>query len=72
MARDITWYIYEPLSWQKTLGYQVNMERCRHQVPDGGRSVGFHQCSRKAVEQVDGYWFCKMHAKRVREALGYD
>ena len=32
-------------------------ERCKAKVPNGGRSVSFHQCTRRAVK--DGY--CKIH-----------
>jgi len=47
----------------------IDPERCRHAVSNGGRSVDFHQCTRKAVK--DGY--CRLHhpdavTKRNREA----
>lgn len=56
----------------------VNTLRCRHAVPDGGRSVLFHQCQRKnpAHRWVDphtfeAFLFCKQHhpdnAARQRE-----
>lgn len=39
--------------------------RCRHHVHDA-IGVGFHQCSRKPVEVIEGCGFCKQHAAQVQ------
>ena len=67
--KTIDWYIYKPLDWQKSLGYGINRDGCRFTVPDRGRSVGFHQCTRAGKEEIEGVKFCRAHAKVVREAL---
>jgi hypothetical protein len=51
----------------KWTGFKGNPERCRASVPDGGTSVGFHQCLRKPivfrVNEDDGesYGWCRLH-----------
>ena len=44
---------------------EVNPERCRAAVRDGGRWPSYHQCTRKPVVQRDikgaEYGFCKTH-----------
>lgn len=67
--RDIKWFVYEPLDWQKRVGYTVRKDNCRAQVHEAGRSVMFRQCMRKPTEIIDGYGFCKQHAKIIRENL---
>lgn len=49
---------YEPLSWQKGLGYRVDKARCRASVHEGGRGVGFHQCLKKPMT---GERYCSVH-----------
>lgn len=44
-----------------------NPERCAENVPEGGRSVGFHQCSRKPGHGPDGL-YCKLHDPDRRKA----
>lgn len=35
--------------------------RCIAKVADGGRSVGFHQCSRMATQERNGKPYCSTH-----------
>lgn len=69
MKKDMSWFVYEPLGWQRRLGYSVDENRCRYQVPEGGRSVGFRQCFRKSVTFIQGHGFCRQHAARIQEFL---
>lgn len=48
---------YEPLKWERSLGYTVSPDRCRASVHNS-YGVGFHQCERKPVN--DGK-YCKIH-----------
>lgn len=41
-------------------GIRENPTKCRRQVAEGGRSVLFHQCSRKRGFGTDGL-YCKQH-----------
>jgi len=43
---------------------------CAKSVPDGGRSVTFHQCSRKWTEKLGNYGFCSSHAKEIKVKCG--
>lgn len=67
--KEFTWMLYEPVSWQKAVGYRVRTDAtdCRARVHDEGRSPLSHQCCIKAKETVAGYRFCARHAKRARE-----
>ena len=66
--RDVAHYVYTP---NKNLGqYGRSLSHCAMQISDGGRGVGFHQCSRKPVSNIDGYDFCKQHHTEVSLALG--
>lgn len=55
-----------------------NVKLCRAAVADGGRSVGFHQCSRKATVWDGQIGYCAIHnpiaveAKRKAEAEKYN
>ena len=66
---DITWYLYEPLGWQVTVGYRVDAEKCRASVPVGGRSPLFRQCRKSPVAQIQGYGFCKGHGEKIQKAI---
>lgn len=44
--------------------------RCAFDVAEHGRITDWHQCTRKPVEEVDGYKFCKVHAREVKRKLG--
>lgn len=56
---------YEPLKWQKSIGYRVDKSRCRAAVPEEGRGVGFRQCSRKPA---NGERYCKHHTPEAIQA----
>lgn len=45
-------------------GRAWDSERCAATVADGGRSVLFHQCSRKAGKGPEGL-YCGIHAKKA-------
>ncbi len=66
---DISWYVYEPLDYEKSWGVRVDKTLCRYSVHNEGRSVSFHQCRRKPTEKVEGFGFCRQHAKMVKEGL---
>jgi len=38
---------------------------CRWAVPNGGRSIEFHQCARTPVVWQDGIGLCRQHAKQA-------
>lgn len=59
------WYLWTPL-WPHE---RVDLNCCRASVPDGGRSVTFHQCPRKPTEAIEGYGFCRQHAKKIRAKM---
>jgi len=62
------WWVYEPQEWERSIGYTVNPNRCRYAVHrDYG--VGFSQCTRRPIEDIRGYRYCKQHAKLVREIM---
>ena len=42
----------------------IDRERCRASVPNGGRSVTFHQCRRKPVDSSERY--CRIHSPEYR------
>lgn len=68
VERDpIRWFLYKV---HNTFGdAAVDFGRCRYSVHDTGRSVGFHQCSFKPKELIEGYGFCTRHAEEVRQGL---
>ena len=70
-ADIIKHFCYEPLSWQKSVGYHVSKDdnKCRAPVPDRGRSPLSHQCGRVASQTVEGLRFCGLHAKQLRDYL---
>jgi hypothetical protein len=41
---------------------------CAEDVPDGGRMVGFHRCTRSGTVQEDGQWWCRQHAPSAVKA----
>ena len=55
--------IYEPLGWQKTVGYTVSPYRCAASVHDSHH--GLRQCGNKGTRNVDGHSLCAKHAKMV-------
>jgi len=71
-ADTIKWFCYEPLGWEKSVGYSIakGEKDCRASVHDEGRGVGFHQCGRQASQTVEGLRFCGLHARKLRERLG--
>lgn len=63
--------IYEPLSWEKSVGYRIFLEYCRASVHEGGRSVTFRQCARKPTRawvSPEGvtYRLCGTHARGLQ------
>ena len=48
---------------------RVDLERCRHEV------YGFpswKQCTKKGVVEIEGYLFCKQHAKMILQKGEYE
>lgn len=70
MAKDIKSYVYNPVKWQRDLGYTVNFDRCRYGIY-GFRGLD-HQCGRKPSETIQGYGFCWQHAAMVRQDIVED
>ena len=54
--------IWKPDDWQKYNGFEVDLERCRYSVFDIWSS---YQCSFKRKVDIDGYGFCRRHAKII-------
>lgn len=54
---------YEPLAWQKVLGYTVDPARCRASVHET-RGIGSHQCTRKPKA---GERYCATHSPAAIE-----
>lgn len=50
--------------------YKPDLTRCRYSVAEYGRVTDWHQCTRKPVENVEGYGFCKIHSDEVKTKLG--
>lgn len=46
-------------------GSRFRPENCAAEVPDGGRSVLFHQCHNVPGKGPDGL-FCAVHAKKAK------
>ncbi len=42
-------------------GTKGDSSRCCEEVPDGGRSVNFHQCGNRWVVERDGQRYCRAH-----------
>ena len=63
----VEWRVYEPLDWEAKMGYRRDPKWCAHQVHTG--IVGFRQCGKQPAETIEGYGFCRQHAKMVRERL---
>ena len=55
---------YEPLSWEKGVGYKVLPDKCRASVHNS-YGVGLHQCNRNPI---DGGKYCKTHLPENVEA----
>jgi len=51
---------------------ELNSNYCSTSVPDGGRSVSFHQCKRKATKTLGDYGWCGMHYRELASKLGLD
>ena len=54
--------------WAGSRGTPEDVTRCRYEVPDGDRSVLFHQCARKRGFGPDAA-YCKQHSKDEQRAL---
>lgn len=61
---------YEPIDWQKSVGYHVSKNDCAASVHEAGRGVGHHQCQRKPTEELGGRKWCKQHAQQIKSQLG--
>ena len=68
MTKDISQYVYEPVEYEKQLGYRRNAEWCAAGVPKE-HWVGDRQCMRKPKEEIQGYKFCAQHAKLIKNHL---
>lgn len=54
--------IYDPLDWEKKVGYRTDMSgRCRAHV--SGERCSRHQCSFAGKHLREGYALCTRHAK---------
>ena len=62
--------VYDPIDWQKRLGYKLSTKYCAASVSESGRGVGFAQCGRKPVETLGGYGWCRQHAKQIKSEAG--
>ena len=56
---------YEPIGWQKSLGYKVDEDRCKATV--FGERVSLYQCLRKPKRKIHGVLFCEQHAKMAEK-----
>ncbi len=64
---DLTFHIYNPVGWKKSLGYSVNFSQCRYQVFS---DMVEHQCNRSPKILIDEYGFCKQHANMIIRDYG--
>lgn len=53
-----------------TMNFKLDKEHCSFSVYEYDRAGDRHQCTRKIVEMIDGYGFCKTHAAEVKRRLG--
>lgn len=49
---------------------KINPSTCAFSVAEYDRITNWHQCYRKPVVEIDGYWFCAQHARTVSRELG--
>ena len=71
--RKVEEFLYEPRTVLESFGnrnWKPDLDHCRFSVAEHGRITTWHQCTRKGVEKIDGYGFCKQHSKEVRRRLG--
>lgn len=66
-AQNVKDEIYSPNS--KYAG-RFDPNRCAKSVHEGGRGVGFHQCTRKGTVELEGYKFCSKHANEIKLRYG--
>ena len=45
---------------------------CAKSVPDDGRSMSFHQCLRRGINEEDGKLWCKQHTPSIVAAKDYE
>jgi hypothetical protein len=60
MARPTTWFVCKTRD-ESRCAYRVGVKT------PGVLGTDFHQCDRKPVETIDGFGFCKQHAKVVQK-----
>ena len=66
--KPIEWYVYKPQGWEKSVGYRVDLKRCRASVhADFG--VGFYQCLRKPKVYIEELGFCTQHSKIIKATM---
>ena len=66
MPKTIEDFVYTPRSIWTSKNWKPDLKRCRYSVSDIGRMISWHQCTRKAVEDVEGYGWCKAHATTIK------
>lgn len=66
IPESLKWYVYKPISWQHSVGYRRVFGYCCASVHEEGRSVGFRQCQRTPVVDIEGFGFCKQHARKIQ------
>lgn len=66
---DISFRIWRPDPMQERWKIGVVKGNCRYSVW-ASTDWHSHQCTRKATEIVEGYGFCKQHAKIIRRDFG--
>lgn len=64
----VDYFIHKGSNWNRN--FKPDLSRCRFSVTEHGRVTDWHQCTRKSVENVEGYDFCKQHANEVKSRLG--
>lgn len=70
MKETVRDFVYKGRSFSFQPTHPNNPERCQFEVAEVGRMTVWHQCSRKFVEVIDGFGFCKQHASEVKRRLG--
>ena len=65
MKKSIDWYIYKQRDQYEN---KVDLEKCCYQVHND-YGVGFHQCTRKKKQYIQGFGFCIQHYKITMEYL---
>ena len=66
MSNDLWLWLYHPNP--NLMQHQPNPAYCRYGVRQH-HGWGDAQCSRKPVEELGGFGFCRQHAKRIRAIL---